>query len=142
MPDRRQFLATVGSTFGVASVSGCLEILSIDSTAQSYPGGTILVENAAERSLAVSVTVAEDEYDASLETTVSGGETHVRRGFVAADAGAVVTLTARLGDRGDPTTFDFLPAGGEKNARPEVARLTIHNAVEASADWTAMRGTR
>ena len=142
MPDRRRFLETVGSVFGIASVSGCLGILANERTDPAYPGGTVVVENTIERSLTVSITVVENGYDATLETTMSGGGTRVRREFVSADAGDVITLAARLGDDDDPTAFEFFPAGGENNARPEVAQLTIQNAVEARAVWTARRGMR
>jgi len=142
MRNRRQFLATVESTGSIASVSGCLGVLSASETDPRYPGGTVVIENNGDQSLAVSITVVEDTYDATIETSVSGGETHVRREFVDADAGEIVTLSARLGDSGDPTTFELLPAGGENNARPEIARLTVQNAVEASAQWTAERGER
>ena len=142
MRNRRQVLAAVGSTVSIASVSGCLGVFSTSETDPRYPGGTVVIENNGEQSLAVSVTVVEDAYDATIETSVSGGETHVRREFVDADAGEIVTLSARLGDSGDPTTFELLPAGGENHARPEVARLTIQNTVEASAHWTAERGSR
>ncbi|QSG12336.1 hypothetical protein HSBGL_1926 [Halapricum desulfuricans] len=102
--------------------------------------GTTVIENNGDQSLAVSITVVKDTYDATIETSVPAGETHVRRDFVDADAGEIVTLSARLGDSGDPTMFELLPTGGENNARAEVARLTVQNAVEASAQWTAERG--
>ncbi|WP_136688003.1 hypothetical protein [Halorhabdus amylolytica] len=70
-----------------------------------------MIENVAKRSLAVSITVVEDGYDATLETDVSGGETYVRREFVAADPGDIVTLAARFGESGDPATFEFSPTG-------------------------------
>ncbi|MFW5956379.1 MAG: hypothetical protein ACOCQY_03140 [Halorhabdus sp.] len=141
-PDRRQFLAAVGSAVSVVSVSGCLGILPTGGGNPRYPAGTVVVENAANHSLSVSITVVEDGYDATLETSVAAGETYVHREFVTAEAGDVVTLAARLDDTGEPTTFEILPAGSENNFRPEVARLTIHNAVEASAQWTAERGTQ
>lgn len=136
---RRQFLATVTGGVAVGSVPGCLGILPSGTTDSTYPGGTVVIENAGERTLAVSITVVEDGYDSSLEATVASGETHVSRGFVDADTGEVVTLAARLGDSGEATTFEFLPGGGENATRPEVTRLTIQNAVEASAAWTAER---
>lgn len=140
--NRRQFLAAVGSTVSIASVSGCLGVLPSSETDPRYPGGTVVIENNGEQSLAVSITVVEDTYDATIETSVPAGETQVRREFVDADAGEIVTLSARLGDRGDSAPFELLPAGGENNARPEFARLTVRNAVEASAHWTAERGKR
>jgi hypothetical protein len=140
MGSRRQYLTTVGSCLSAGFISGCVGILPTDSTDSDYPGGTVVVENTSDASLSVSVTVVEDGYDASIETTLSGGETLVEREFVTVDEGAVITLAARIGDSGDPTTFRFLPAGGEDDTPPEVARLTIENAVEASATWTAMGG--
>ncbi|WP_275738175.1 hypothetical protein [Halorhabdus sp. SVX81] len=142
MSDRRQFLGTVGSLLGITSISGCFGLVMTDSADPIYPGGTVVIENTAARSLPVSVTAVEDRYEASLETIVPAGETRVRREFVAAEAGDLVTLAARLGDSGGPYPFEFLPAGGENNARPEVARLTIRNAVEPRADWTAERASR
>ena len=47
---------------------------------------------------------------------------------------------AVLGGEGEPTTFEFLPAGGEADAPPEVAHLTIQNDVEESARWIATPG--
>ena len=140
--NRRQFLAAVGSTGSIASVSGCLGVLSASEIDPRYPGGTVVIENNGDRSLAVSLSVVEDAYDATIETSVPAGETQVRREFVDADPGEVVTLSARLGGSGDPATFKLLPAGGEHNARPEIARLTVQNAVEASVHWTAERGER
>jgi hypothetical protein len=81
------------------------------------------------------------EYDASLDTSVTGGETLTRREFVTAESGDVVTLVAQLGSEGDPIEFQFLPAGGDGDSPPEVARLTFENAVEANATWTAISGT-
>lgn len=141
MLNRRRFLATVGSCLGIASVAGCAGVVPTGGDSPDYPGGTIVVENTGETSLAVSITVVEDEYDAEVNATVSAGETLVRREFVTADDGDIVTLAARLGDSGDPTTFQFLPAGGTDDAPPEVARLTVENAVEASATWTAIGGS-
>lgn len=142
MIDRRRYLATLGSCLGIASLSGCAGILPTGGDAgPDHPGGTVVVENAGDASIAVSVWVVEDGVDAAIDATVSGGETLVRREFVTADEGEVVTLAARLGDGGNPTTFRFLPAGSEDGTPPEVARLTVENAVEASARWTATRGT-
>jgi len=142
MRNRRQFLAAVGGTISIVSVSGCLGVLPSSETDSRYPGGTVVIENNSHQSLTVSIMIVEDEYDAAIETSVPAGETQVRRKFVDADAGEVITLAARLGDSGDPATFNFFPAGGENNARPEIARLTVQNAVEASAQWTAERGKR
>jgi hypothetical protein len=88
----------------------------------------------------VSVSTKLDQYDASLDTEVAGGETVVRREFVTADEGDIVTLEAQLGNTGELLRFQFLPAGGE-DSPPEVAQLKFENAVEASATWTATSGS-
>jgi hypothetical protein len=76
-----------------------------------------------------------------LGATVSGGETLIRREFVTAEPGDVVTLTALLGSERNRVDFQFLPAGGaDGDAPPEVACLTFENAVEASATWSATGG--
>ena len=122
------------------SISGCLGFLPTDDgTSPEYQGGTVVIENIGSRSVRVSVETVEDAYSASFETTVQAGETVVRREFIAASRGAAVTLAAQLGPDGDPTTFEYLPNGGE-DTPPEVARLTIENDVEASATWTATTG--
>lgn len=140
MLNRRRFLTTSGCYLGISSLSGCAGLLSNGSDGLDYPSGTVIVENTDDTSLAVSITVVEDEYDAEINGTVSGGETLVRREFVTADDGDVVTLAAKLGDSGDATRFQFLPAGKD-DAPSEVARLTVKNAVEASATWTATKGS-
>ncbi|WP_158855384.1 hypothetical protein [Halorhabdus sp. CUG00001] len=142
MADRRQFLTAVGSALGVASILAWSGPGVLDGTEPTHPGGTVVIENVANQSVRVSITVLEDDCEAALETTVPGGETQVYREFVAAEAGTVLTLAAHLGDSGSPKTMEFLPAGGETNAHPEVARLTIHNAVEGDADWIVEPGTR
>jgi hypothetical protein len=81
-----------------------------------------------------------DQYNASLDTAVAGGETIVRREFVTAEQGDIVTLEALLGETGESLSFQFLPEGSDDNP-PEVAELTFENAVEASASWTATSGT-
>lgn len=89
----------------------------------------------------VSIQTKLPEYDASLDADVAPGETAVRRAFVTAAQGDIVTLEARLGETGELIRFQFLPAGGEEGSPPEVAQLTFENAVEASASWTATSGT-
>ncbi|WP_390293438.1 hypothetical protein [Haloarchaeobius litoreus] len=89
----------------------------------------------------VSIQTKSDQYDAALDAEVAAGETAVRREFVTADRGDIVTLEARLGETGDRLRFQFLPAGGGDDSPPEVAQLTFENAVEVSATWTATNGT-
>lgn len=124
---RRVFIAGAG---GLAAAAGCVG----RNRSGGYPGGTVVVESEADDSLSVSVTAP--GRSASLSATVSPGERVVRRAFVTAEAGESVTLRALLGADGDPIDFDFLPAGSG-TAPPEVARLSVKNAVEASATWTA-----
>jgi hypothetical protein len=106
----------------------------------TYPGGTVVLENTGNDPVSVSVATESDQYTASLDTSVAAGETVVRREFVTAERGDVVTLVAQLGQTGDEILFQFLPAGGGDDAPPEVARLTFENAVEAGASWTATSG--
>ena len=123
-------------------LAGCLDALPTGAgDSPTFPGGTLVVENTAESGLQVAVTVVEDEWSSTLETTVPGEDTVVREEFVTANQGDVVTLAAVIGGDGEPTTFAYLPAGGASDAPPEVAHLTIQNAVEASATWTATPGT-
>ena len=140
---RRRYLGSIGVVLGSASCAGCLGVLPSGngSGGPEYPGGTLVVENTGDATVDVSVTTSSEEYDASLDASVGGGETLVRREFVTAESGDVVTLAAQLGDEGEPLEFEFLPAGGEGDSPPEVARLTVENAVEASATWTATEGT-
>jgi len=91
--------------------------------------------------LDISVSVPRRVDSPQFETDIPAGETVIERGFVNASDGEVVTLSAVIGDEGEPTTFDFLPGGG-KDAQPEVAHLSIENAVEESASWTATAGTK
>lgn len=137
--DRRQYLYALGGCLGAASLSGCTGIVGEDSN-PAYPGGTIVVENTGNSSVPVSVATKLDQYTASLDISVAGGETVVRREFVTAEQGDIVTLIAQLGQTGDEIRFQFLPAGGGDDAPPEVARLTFENAVEAGATWTATSG--
>ena len=140
--ERRQYVGAIASIFGSMSVAGCTGLLPLGDASENpeYPGGTLLVENTGETAVTVSVTVTSDEYDASLNASVAGGETLTRRKFVTAESGDVVTLAAQLGNEGDLIEFQFLPAGGDGDSSPEVARLTFENAVEASATWTAISG--
>lgn len=139
---RRRFFTRIVGSITLLSISGCAGLLPTeDGNSPDYPGGTLVVENAGESALDISVGVVEEQYSASLDTTVSAGDTDVRREFVTASEGDVVTLSAVLGGDGDPTTFEFLPAGGDGDAPPEVAALTIQNAVEESASWTALQGS-
>lgn len=141
--DRRQYIGAITAALGSTSVAGCAGLLPFgnESGTPEYPGGTVLVENMGETAVNVSVTVTQAKYDASIDASVSAGETLTRREFVTADPGDVVTLTAQLGSEGGPTEFQFLPAGGDGDSPPEVARLTFENAVEAGATWTAVGGT-
>jgi hypothetical protein len=137
---RRGYLRAVGGCIGAMSVSGCAESLPGGNQDPEYPGGTLVVENTGDAPVRVSVNTKLERYDATVDTDVSGGESLVRREFVTANQGDIVTLAAQLGETGDRIRFQFLPAGGE-GSPPEVARLTFENAVEASATWTATSGT-
>lgn len=135
---RRRFLTTAGSSSAVA-LAGCLSFPRGDS-APEYPRGSLYVYNTSQSAITVAVETVGHDPPASVETTVPAGEHVVEREFVTADPGETVTLTARIGETGE-TTFEFLPAGGESGDSPEYARLTIRNAVEESAEWSARQGT-
>lgn len=136
---RRHYLTAVAA--GVAGgVAGCIDRLPGGTDGPAYPGGTLVVENTGDATVGVTVTASPEAFQASLDTDVEGGATVVRRAFVTGEPGDIATLSARLGETGDPLSFQFLPAGSA-DAPPEVARLTFENAVEASATWTATRGT-
>ncbi len=139
---RRRFTGAIISILGSASLAGCTGLIppGNESDSPDYPGGTLVVENTGMSSVHVSVSAGPDRGDASLDTNAAGGETLVRREFVTAERGDVVTLTAQLGSEGEPIEFQFLPAGGGDDTPPEVVRLSIENAVEASATWTATKG--
>ncbi|WP_141212002.1 MULTISPECIES: hypothetical protein [unclassified Halorubrum] len=137
--ERRQYLQAIGGCFGVVSISGCTEILPGSNQESEYPGGTFLVENTGNNAVPVSVETKLDQYDASLDIEVAAGTTVARPEFVTANQGEIVTLVAQFGSTGDAIRFQFLPAGGE-DTPPEVAQLTVENAVEASATWTATSG--
>ena len=140
---RRRFLGAISGVLGSAILAGCTGLVPLGNESESpeYPGGTLLIENTGTTDVTVSVTADPAKHDASLDTSVAGGETLVRREFVSAESGDVVTLTAQLGSDGEPVEFQFLPAGGDGGTPPEVARLTFENAVEANATWTASGGT-
>lgn len=139
--NRRQFL-TLGASGGVLSITGCIGFPMGDSTPE-YPGGTLLVSNTSRSELSVTITTVDYSPPMTLETTIPSGELVILREFVSTSPGTVVTLAARIGDEGEPKEFEFLPNGGgdESDAPPEYARLTIQNAVEESATWTAREGT-
>lgn len=137
--ERRRYLCAIGGCLGAASVSGCTGILPGSNQEPEYPGGTLVVENTGNNPVPVSVETKLEQYDASLDTEVAAETTAVRREFVTANQGAIITLVAQLGSTGDEIRFQFLPAGGE-DTPPEVAQLTFENAVEASATWTATTG--
>jgi hypothetical protein len=142
MVSRRRYLAALSGCLGTTTLAGCGGVVPLGDRGGSdptYPGGTLVVDNTGSSAVAVSITVVEDAHDATLDRTVDANESVVRREFVTAEAGAVVTLAARLGDDGSRTEFRFLPGGGA-DAPPEVAHLTVQNAVEASASWTATEG--
>ena len=140
---RRRYLGVIGSVLGSASVAGCTGLVPLGGENESpeYPGGTLIIENTGRAAVNVSVTTSSNGYDASLDASVSSEETLLRREFVTAERGDVVTLAALLGNEGEPVEFEFLPAGGEReDSPPEVARLTFENSVEASATWSATSG--
>jgi hypothetical protein len=137
--ERRRYLCAIGGCLGAPSVSGCIGSLPGSNQEPEYPGGTLVVENTGNNAVPVSVETKLDQYDASLDTEVAAETTVVRREFVTANQGEIITLVAQLGSTGDEIRFQFLPAGGE-DAPPEVAQLTFENAVEASATWTATSG--
>ena len=138
--DRRRFITVLGVAAAPMSISGCTGMLPTGADDEpQYPGGTVIVENAAASSLEVTVSAQRDDAP-HLETDVPAGETITEREFITAPAGAVVTLAAVVGGDGEPTTFEFLPGGGEETPS-EVAHLSIENAVEESAVWTARPGT-
>lgn len=136
---RRRYLRAIGGGLGAVAVSGCTELLPGANQEPEYPGGTLVLENTGNNAVPVSVETKLDQYDASLDTEVAAGTTVVRREFVTANQGDIVTLVAQLGSTGGEIRFQFLPAGGE-DSPPEVAQLTFENAVEASATWTATGG--
>lgn len=138
---RRQYLRTVGACSSMLSLAGCTEVLPSGNGNPEYPGGTLVVENIGDNPVRVSINTKLDQFDAALDTEVAGGETVVRREFVTVEPGDIVTLEALLGETGEHIRFQFLPAGGGKDTPPEVAHLTFETAVEASATWTATRGT-
>jgi len=123
------------------SFAGCAEMLPSGQTDPEYLGGTLVVENTGDSPVRVSVETKLEQFDATLDTQVAGGETIVRREFVTAESSDVVTLEALLGQTGEKLRFQFLPAGSGEDTPPEVAHLTFETAVEASATWTATRGT-
>lgn len=137
---RRRVLRGVGGCLTAVSLAGCAGVLPGGDQDPEYTGGTLVVKNTGDNSVQVSVSTKLDQYDASLDTAVAGGETIVRREFVTAEQGDIVTLKALLGETGEPLRFQFLPEGSDDNP-PEVAELTFENAVEASASWTATGGT-
>ena len=137
--ERRRFLGGIGGCLAAVSLAGCAGVLPGGEHEPEYPGGTLVVENTGDNSILVSVRTKLEQYDASLESHVSGGETVVREEFVSAEQGDIVTLEAVLGETGDPFSFQFLPEGSDENP-PEVAELTVENAVEASANWSATGG--
>lgn len=138
--NRRQLLRCVGGCFAAVSLAGCADAFSSGNQGPEYPGGTLVVKNTGDNSVPVSVSTKLDQYTASFDTAVAGGETIVRREFVTAERGDIVTLKALLGETGERLSFQFLPDGSADNP-PEVAELTFENAVEASASWTATSGT-
>jgi hypothetical protein len=141
--NRRRYLGTISAVLGSTSVTGCTGLVPLGNESESpeYQGGTLIIENTGEGVVNVSVTVSPDEFGTSLDVSVSGGETLIRREFVTAERGDVATLAAILGSKGNPIKFQFLPAGGEgEDSPPEIARLTVKNAVEASATWSATSG--
>jgi hypothetical protein len=136
---RRQYFRVTMSCLGVVSLTGCSGIPGSNQNPE-YPGGTLVVENTGDSPVRVSVNTKLDQFEGTLDTEVTGGETVVRREFVTAESGDIVTLEARLGETGELIRFQFLPAGGD-DSPPEVAQLTFENAVEASATWTATSGS-
>lgn len=137
---RRRYLRALGGCFGAMSLAGCAGVLPGSNQGPEYPGGTLVVENTGSRSVTVSVTTKLEQYNASLNIAVPGGETVVRREFVTATQGDIVTLEVQLGETGERLRFQFLPAGSKDNSPPEVAQLSFENDVEASASWTATSG--
>jgi hypothetical protein len=138
---RRRYLRTMGACSGMLSLAGCAEMLPGGNAAPEYPGGTLVIENTGDNPVRVSVNTKLEQFNAVLDTEVAGGEMVVRREFVTAESGDIVTLEALLGETGEQIRFQFLPAGGGENTPPEVAHLTFESAVEASATWTATSGT-
>lgn len=136
---RRSVLAGVAGV-GIGVTPGCLGVLPAPDTSEPvYPGGTLRIQHTGSSPLAVHVEVLESGYSAEYDAELDAGAIVVREAFVTAEEGTVVTLAARLGPDGDPTTFEFLPGGGVETP-PEVAILTVENEVEASAIWKATAG--
>lgn len=137
---KRRLLRGIGGCLAAVSLAGCASALSGGNQEPEYTGGTLVVKNTGDNSVRVAVSAKLDQYDASLNTAVAGGETIVREEFVTAQQGDIVTLEAVLGETGDPISFQFLPEGSDENP-PEVAELTFESAVEAGASWIATAGT-
>lgn len=78
---RRRYLGTIGGCVGAASLSGCTAVLPGADQEPEYPGGTLLIENTGDRPVRVSIETKLDQYDASLDIDVAGGEMIVRRDF-------------------------------------------------------------
>lgn len=138
---RRKYITGLCGSLGLVTLSGCAGILPTSSDdSPQYPGGTLIVENTADSALGVTVSVAQRDDSPQFETDIPAGETVTERTFITTSEGEIVTLSAVIGDEGEPTKFDILPGGGE-DAPPEVAHLSIENPVEESATWTARPGT-
>ena len=137
---RRRLLEGIGGCLAAVSLAGCAGVIPGGEQEREYPGGTLIIENTGDNSVQVSIRTKLEQYDASLETDVAGRETVVQEEFVTAEQNDIVTLEAVLGETGDPISFQFLPEGSDENP-PEVAELTVKNAVEASASWSATSGT-
>lgn len=118
--NRRRFLS--GSMgLGATMLDGCN--FPRGDSAPEYPGGTLWIYNSYRSDVEVAVRTVHRSPERAIETTVPASETLIRREFVTADPGEIVTLAARVADN-DRHAFTFLPAGSD-DAGPEYARLDI-----------------
>lgn len=130
MPSRRQFLAAVGASAAVAT-AGCTGPFGQRNDSvpgPEYPPGTLWVYNTTKSAISVTVETAEHSPAAAVEMTVPSGETAIRREFVSASPGTMVTLRARVASFAeDWLSFSFAPGGSASGdgTPPQYARLHV-----------------
>lgn len=108
-----------------------------DDSASEYLGWALMINNSYHSALKIAVKTAHRSLETAVETTVPAGETLLRREFVAAEPGEIVTLAARVKGN-DRYAFTSLSAGSG-DAAPEYAHLNIKTPV--SVRWSARPGT-
>jgi outer membrane protein assembly factor BamB len=134
---RREVVGGIGLAILPVPLTGCLG----GTGSPEHPGGTVVVENQADANSGAWFKPADDSKQPE-SMTVAPGESKSVEEYVTAPEGEAVSLVGRLGEFGTEAankTVEIYPRGSS-GTPPQVARMTITNAVAGEWEWSTEPG--